>query len=139
MLRIFFLISLSLLKTGVRKFRFLFPLSKLEKLFSTFSFSSRLAFFGSRQSLLGSIVAFVTTCNAHLHSAKGSNKGSKNFFFVKICFNPYGQPDRKKNVFFTTFLRDVVQKQIFYGQAERVGLILLGLVYSVNLLIFAKT
>ena len=53
--------------------------------------------------------------------------------------NPYGQPDRKKKVFFTTFLRDVVQKQIFYGQAERVGLILLGLVYSVNLFIFAKT
>ena len=65
---------------------------------------------------------------------RGQTKGQKTFFL-----NPYGQPDRKKNVFFTTFLRDVVQKQIFYGQAERVGLIVLGLVYSVNLFIFAET
>ena len=84
----------------------------------------------SHHCLLGSIVAFVTACDAHLHSAKESNKGSKNLFFVKICFssciiinqsqmhksekitkqltvrsggggvNPYGQPDRKISVFF---------------------------------------
>ena len=41
----------------------------------------------SHHCILGSIVAFVTTCNAHLHSAKGSNKGSKNIFLVKIWFN----------------------------------------------------
>ena len=46
-----FLISLFLIKTGERIFRFLLLLSKLEKMFSNFSFSSRLAFFGSRQSL----------------------------------------------------------------------------------------
>ena len=27
-----------------------------------------------------------TICNAHLHSAKGSKKGQKTFFFAKICF-----------------------------------------------------
>ena len=46
-----FLISLSLYKTGELKFIFLLLLSKLEKLFLNFSFSSRLDFFASRQSL----------------------------------------------------------------------------------------
>ena len=40
-MRIFCLISLSLLETGEREFKFLFLLSKLEKLISNFSFSSR--------------------------------------------------------------------------------------------------
>ena len=88
---------------------------------------SKIWFRFSHHCLLVSVVAFVTTCNAHVHSAKGSNKGSKNFFLVKICFslciiinksqihpsekntneltvrggvNPYGQPDRKISVVF---------------------------------------
>ena len=50
-LRIFFQISLSLLKTGERIFKFLLLLSKLEKIISNFSFSSRLDFLGSRHTL----------------------------------------------------------------------------------------
>ena len=50
-LRIFFVISLSLLITRERGFRFPFLLSKLEKLFSDFFFSSRYDFFTSRQPL----------------------------------------------------------------------------------------
>ena len=46
------LISLSLLKIGEREFKFLFLLSKWEKLFLSFSFSSRLGFFASRQWLI---------------------------------------------------------------------------------------
>ena len=72
---------------------------------------------------------FATICNAHLHSTKGSIKGSKNIFFcqnlLKLVYNhkqksnvqlrkkhkspdrkggvnPYGQPDRKISVFFLT-------------------------------------
>ena len=44
-----FQISLSLLETGERNFRFLFLFSKLEKRISNFSFSSRLDFLASRQ------------------------------------------------------------------------------------------
>ena len=50
-LRIFFQISLSLLKTGERIFRFLLLLLKLEKIVSNFSFSSRLNFLASRHTL----------------------------------------------------------------------------------------
>ena len=76
---------------------------------------------------------FASIWNAHLHTTKGSYKGSKNILFVKICFksctiknrsqmftsekntkqltirgggggvNPYGQPDRKISVFFDDF------------------------------------
>ena len=50
-------ISLSLLEIGEREFRFLFLLSNAEKLFSSFSFSSRSGFFASRQWLV--IVTFL--------------------------------------------------------------------------------
>ena len=47
--RTFLQISLSLLETGERNFRALFLFSKLEKIISNFSFSSRLDFLASRQ------------------------------------------------------------------------------------------
>jgi len=57
-------ISLSLLETGEREFRFLFLLSKWEKLFSNFSFSSRIDFFASRQPLVWWFEDFLTSfCN----------------------------------------------------------------------------
>ena len=83
-LRIFFQISLSLLKTGERIFKFLLLLSKLEKIISNFSFSSRLDFLASHHTLVATHFSEVITNTSHPRCIKCAPQ-------TLVCSN-FGQP-----------------------------------------------